>query len=513
MFKNVLTWLRGPAPDHQSPQATGVEPSLQVANVLPPTDPIKPPKGGGVSFPGYLKSLQKTNAQLPKQAFDVANVDITATYRQGADTPAIIRNLARVSPELSAAVAANIRVGIPEGYIAMARNPDGSFNRDGTQLALQLLRQMDTMPDYFNGFSHVSSLRSTAEALAKEMQISGGMLMELVLDKNRLPFQFVPIPVSQLFFFPDDTKGLTPFQRIGGQLIPLDFPTVFYVTLDQDLLDPYAQSPLESAVQPVLGSTTFLSDLRRLCSRHVYKQIDVIIDEEKLMKRIPLAIQHDPTQVATYLNTVIAEIGGALNNKTVEEALVHYDFFEIKYVEGDTGDTPGTFDTVRTILDTKIATASRTPPSIIGMGSTTQNVSSTETLMFMINANGTIRLKLQEMFSKALTLAVRLFGLDVTVEFEYDDIELRPQSELEAYLSMRQSRLLTQLSFGFITDDEYCLRTAGQLTPVGFTPLSGTLFPVVPAAIAPDAGNNTSSTSNMQQNSNQAPKAAKGKAK
>lgn len=512
MLKNVLTWLRGPALNPQSPSATGVEPSLQVAALLPPTDPIKPPKGGGTAFPGYLKNTAKTTSQLPKQGFDVANVDLTATYRQGADTPTIIRNLARVSPELSAAVAANIRVGIPEKYIAVARNPDGSFNRDATQLALQLLRQMDTMPDYFNGFSHVSSLRATAEALAKEMQIGGAMMMELVLDKNRLPFQFAPIPVSSIVLFPDD-KGLSPFQKVGGTLISLDLPTIFYTALDADLLDAYPQSPLESAVQPVLGSTTFLSDLRRLCQRHVYKQLDVLIDEEKLMKRIPLAIQHDPTQVATYLNAVIAEISSALNNKTVEEALVHYDFFTLEYIQGDTGDTPGTFDTVRGILDTKIATASRTPPSVIGMGSTTQNVSSTETAMFLITANGTVRLKLQEIFSKALTLAVRLFGLDVTVQFEYDDIELRPQSELEAFMSMRQSRLLTQLSFGFITDDEYCLYTTGQLTPPGFKSLTGTLFPVVPAAIPVDNGNTSSNTSNSQQNNNQAPKAAKGKAK
>jgi hypothetical protein len=486
---------------------------MRISEELPPTKPVKAPPGGGASYPGYLLALQKTNAQLPKRAFDVANVDITATYRQGADSPSIIRNLTRVSPELSAAVAANIRVGIPENYIAIARNPDGSFNRDGTQLALQFLRQMDTMPDYFNGFSHVSSLRSTAEALAKEIQIQGAMMLELVLDQNRLPFQFVPVPTQQVFFFPDaDLKHNTPYQRIGGELISLGLPTIFYVSLDQDILDAYAHSPLESAIQPVLGSTTFLSDLRRLCSRHVYKQVDVIIDEEKLKQRIPLSIQHDQDAVAIYLNAVIAEISNAMNNKSVEEALVHYDFFKLQYVEGDTSDTPGTFDTVRTILDTKIATASRTPPSILGMGSTTQNVSSTETLMFMINANGMVRLKLQEIFSKALTLAIRLFGLDVTVEFKYDDIELRPQSELEAYTTMKQSRLLSQLSFGFITDDEYCLYTTGQLAPPGLK-LSGTGFPLVPVTLVPDAGNNTSTTSNQGQNSNQAPTAVRGKAK
>jgi hypothetical protein len=87
-----------------------------------------------------------------------------------------------------------------------------------------------------------------------------------------------------------------------------------------------------------------------------------------------------------------------------------------------------------------------------------------------------IRLKLQEILSKAFTLAVRLFGMDVTVDFQFDDINLRPELETEAFRAMKQSRVLEQLSLGFITDDEAALELTGQLTPVGFKPLSGTNF-------------------------------------
>jgi hypothetical protein len=94
----------------------------------------------------------------------------------------------------------------------------------------------------------------------------------------------------------------------------------------------------------------------------------------------------------------------------------------------------------------------------------------------MLSADGIVRQKLNEIYSKAFTLAVRLFGLDVLVDFKYDDIELRPKTELEAFRTMRQSRVLELLSLGFLTDDEAGLELTHRITPEGFKPLSGTGF-------------------------------------
>ena len=481
-------------------------------SALPPLPPIKAPSGGGVALPSYRKTLvANPSVQIQRKQFDVTNVDLVSTYRGGATTVDNVRSFARFSPEMSASFAANNRVGIPERYIVFARNPDGSINVPGTMLAMQIVRQMNAMPDYEDGFSHVGSLRSVSEAFGRSMQTEGAMMGELVLDKSRLPLSIQPIAVSQVVFF-DDDKGLKPAQKIGGELIDLDRPTIFYVALDPDLYDAYAQSPMESALQPVLASSKFLNDLRRLCERHVYQRYDITLIEENITKRLPPEVVQDPSLLPAYLDQLVEDVSSAINDLGLDEALVHYDFFEVKYIEGGSGDTPGTFETVNNITSGKLATALRTPPSVLGMGSTSQNLASTETLMFMLNANGMIRLKLNELYSKIFTLAVRLFGLDVTVEFEYDDIDLRPSNELEAYKSMKQSRLLTQLSFGFISDEEYCLRTSGQLPPPGHTPLSGTLFPVVPAAAPVDNGNNTSTTGAKKQD-NAPPAAAKGKAK
>jgi hypothetical protein len=485
-----------------------------VATELPTQPPPKPPKPGGLGLPGYRRTVAATSDQIPKPVFEVANVDLSSTYRVGTDTLDIVRNLGRVSPELSASIVANNRIGIPANYIAIARDPDGQFNEDATRLALQFLRQLDTMPDYINGFSQVSSLRATSEALGKQIQTTGAMAMELVLDKARLPFQFRALPTRQIFFFNDGT-GMRPVQRIGGQDLDLDVPTFFYTSVDQDLLDAYAQSPLESAIQPVIASTNHLNDMRRLCQRNAYQRYDIELVWDKIQAMAPADVLQnpDPKVVSAYLNGLLDQAQTMISNLGPEQAMVHFDFFTIKYIEGSNDSMPDTFETVRNIYDGKIATASKTPGSIIGLGATTQNMSSSETLMFMVNANGLVRLKLMELYSKALTLALRLLGNDVTVEFIFDDIDLRPANELEAYKAMKQSRILAQLSFGMITDAEACLLLTGQLPPPGMPALSGTRFPVVPSAAPAENGSNTSQTSNMSQNSNKAPAAAKGSTK
>jgi len=481
---------------------------------LPTQPPPKPPKPGGASFPGYRKTVAPAAAVIPKPRFDVANVDLATTYRSGADTATIVRNLSRVSPELAGSVAAHNRVGIPEKFIAIARDPDGTFNIEATKLALQLLRVMNTMPDYINGFSQVGSLRSVSEALAKEMQQTGAMSMELVLDKQRLPTQFAPVAISSVLFY-EDGKGTKPVQKIGGTEIDLDIATFFWVSLDPSLYDVYPHSPMEAAIQPVLAASTFLNTMRQLCDRHVFQRYDISIDEEKLRARMPEDIAADPLLVPGWLNEVITEVNNAITDLGPADALVHFDFFEIKYIEGDGGDTPNTFETVSNLHAGKIATATKTPPSVLGMGSTSQNVASTETLMFMMNANGMIRLKLQELYSKALTLAVRLFGLDVTVEFEFDEIELRPANEMMAFKQMRYEYLTNLVSIGWMTDEEACLRLTGNLPQNGYTVKWDTNFknPVAAPAEGEDpAANNGNPVSNTSVGK-KPPKGPKGPAK
>ena len=46
-------------------------------------------------------------------------------------------------------------------------------------------------------------------------------------------------------------------QTVGQDEIDLDVPTFIMIALDQDLLDPYSSSPLESAIKPVVFKEDF----------------------------------------------------------------------------------------------------------------------------------------------------------------------------------------------------------------------------------------------------------------
>lgn len=460
------------------------------------------------SVPSYLRTAQPGDSVLPQTDRRLASTDIE-TYRTGVNTRAVIRNFAAASPDLSASLNAYLRTAITS-FTAVARNMDGTFNRDATGLLQQLLTRFDVVQDYLDGFSGILSMRSISESWGKELMLYGSCAGELVLGKDRLPRQVQPVSTTSVQFRVDkSTKWLAPFQLVGGEEIDLDIATFFYVALDQDLLEPYSASPLEPAIQPVLASTEFLNDLRRVVKRAIHPRLGVTIDEEKFRKFIPPEIATDETKLRAYMTAMVADLESKINGLKPEEALVFFDTLGIEYFNNGNISLGKEYAVLEGILDAKVSTGAKAFPSILGHGTGSQNMASAETLLFMKNAEGSVQKKLNEMWSRVLTLAVRLFGQDVYVDFKYDSIDLRPDSELEAYKAMRQERTLALLSLGFISDDEASLTLTGSMTPAGFKPLSGTGFHE-PAPVEA-GGNPNSQTSTMNKNKKKgAPQAPKG---
>lgn len=449
-------------------------PLWQAATQLPPIEvpKVKPNQQG---YPGFATGTQASTSALRREDAGLANTDIL-TFRSETDSRKLLARLARANPDLSAAFSAYLRVGLTQGFRCWATNMDKTFSRDATLLAHGLLDRWDLVPRYAEeGFSQTASIRSKAESVGWELLQNGAACIELVLDKARLPWKLAAIPVVDIKFYPDK-KGLKPVQVVGGEEIDLDLPTIFYTSVDQGLKSAYANSPLESSLQPVLADTDFNNDLRRILKRAVHPRLQAIIDSEKTEKMMPPEFQSDPQGLEKFKAQLRQQVEQILNGLAPEDALVAFDLIEFSYVSGGTGDVPDVFETVQKLINAKLSTGAKTLPSVLGHGSGSQNVASSETLLFMKAADGLIRSKLNEMFSKILTLAVRLLGQDVVVYFEYDPIELRPEHEVEAFKTMRQSRVLELLSYGFLEDDMASILLTRQVTPPTFKPLSGTRF-------------------------------------
>lgn len=455
--------------------------------------PLELPRGkaGQKSTPGYLRSASPTETPLQKTDRNVASTD-PLDFRRATSTRQVIANLVATNPDLSAAVSAYLRTGIPDDYKVVARNPDGSFNREATNLTLQVISRINLVQNYADGFSGIWTLRTVSEALGKELMLDGACALELVLDKALLPAYFAPVAVSTVSFIPDKSskfKFVRPIQKVGGAEIDLDVPTFFYVALDQSLTDMTPASPLESAVQPALFSIQFMNDVRRVIRKAIHPRLDVEIDYDKIVRLAPPGAHNNPDKMREFEQQLVSEVESTVNSLEPEEALVRLSFLKVSYLTGGNTSLDREYEVLGGMADAKLATGAKVLPSVLGHGTGTQNVASAEALMFMKNANGVIRSKLNEIYSRAFTLALRLMGYDVSVEFTYDTIDLRPDTELEAFRTMRQGRILDQLSLGFITDDEAALELTGKLTPAGFTSLSGTRFRDKSANPAEGAGN------------------------
>ena len=489
---------------------------MSAATTLAPLPPPKV-KPGSRSFPSFfLNTKPDPKSAIPRADRRLASADSMSIRTNNQDTRKIMREFAAASPDLSAAIWAYLRVGIPSSYTAIACSAaDGSIDVAATTLLQQVITRMDTLTPYEEGFSNVQSLKSISESLAKELLLYGSMAGELVLDKSRLPMMIQPISTTTIQYRYDG-KGLKPFQKVGQDELDLDMPTVVILNLDQDLLDPYSSSPMESAIKPVLFKEDFAQDIHRIIKKVIHPRQKVVIDEEKVRKFMSVEAQNDPNVAATELAAIISEVENKINNLAPEDALVYLDSIGFEIENPSNAGLSSEYDILQGIGNSRLATGAKTMGTVLGFQSGSSNIASAETMLFMKSATGAVKDKLDQFYSRMFTLALRLFGLDVVVKFRYADIDLRPEADLAAFRQTQQMMTLERLSLGMISDEEACLTLTGKLPPPGYTPLSGTMFHLNKGAAAGGAQTEepTNSGSALNQNLNgKTPDTARGQNK
>jgi hypothetical protein len=352
--------------------------ATQIAPVAPPK--VKP---GSQTWPSYLKTTKPSTAVLPQDDRRLASTD-TTTLRNGADTRKIIQDFVAASPDLSAAVWSYLRLGLPQTFTAVAKNPDNTFNREATLLLQQLITRFDLLPDYAtDGFTGPQSIRATSESLAKELMMYGSCCGEVVLGKDRLPKRVQPISTTQIKFVADKDKTLIPWQYVGSEKIPLDYPTFIYVSLDQDLLNPYSTSPIESAIKPVIYSEQFANDITRIVAKVIHPRQKVVLDEEMIRKNLTQEAQMDPEKATQELNAIIAEVESKINSLQPQDALVYLSSIGFEVENASNSGLSAEYEVLQAMANARLSTGSKTNGTVLGFASGSSNIASSEIMLFM----------------------------------------------------------------------------------------------------------------------------------
>lgn len=422
--------------------------------------------------PVYLGSAKGTTIQ--NVAANTTNLDL-ASFRTARSMNEVIKSLVRVSPDLSQAVVTKISAAISDTYMAYACTLDGQIDEKATSLLHALLARMNNLSPDFTKFSRSTDLRSLSESLLMDDIRYGAISCELVLTKARMPSHIRHVP-SRVLEWKEKGGDVIPIIKINGEDVELDYPTLFYISSFQDGESPYADSQIEAAIQPVLFEEEFKGDLRRAVRNVILPRLKVVINTDEWRKTLPMEIQQDEKRLRDYMSETISGLETTINGLNPEDALVVFDILDPSYMTHGNISTDRDIKVLQSLLSGNVASGAKTLPAVLGK-SETQGAGSAESMIFMKGVEASQE-RLNTIFSRIFTLSLRLYGLEVFAKFSFSDVNLRPKDELEAFYSMKQSRVMEQLSYGFITDHEAGIALTGHLPPVGFTPLSGTQFSV-----------------------------------
>jgi hypothetical protein len=404
-----------------------------------------------------------------------------ASLRNSGQTLTAIRTLARVHGDVSAAVAAVVRLANTELHMRVY-NADHQLDPDGSNLLRSIVVRMNNTFDYSGGFDDRMTFAGVKEALLRSIPLTGACALELVLDKTGMPFRLQPVSVETILFKIGKTalgatsNKISPYQKSTKGVIDLDIPTFFYAALDQDLTSAYSYSPMEPGLNTSFFHAETVDDIRRVVKRSGHSRLVVKLLSEKLINSAPLEVRSDPNKLADWVESARVSVKNEIEKLSPEAALVFFDTMEASYLNSEIG-ASAEYGPLMQTIDALLATSLKTPSAIVGKHTAggSQNVASTESLLFIKTAEG-VHQPVESVLSKALTLAIRLYGFDGYVVCKFAPIDLRPDIELEAYRAMEQSRILEQLSLGFLSDDEAAeLLNTGPRAP-GAPPLSGTMF-------------------------------------
>lgn len=420
----------------------------------------------------------KKGAVIPNTPLYKLLNETVANYRSSTNTVALLRHLSRVEGPISTAVHNIVQTANGPHLVTAFDAATGIFSAEGTALANRIMASFDTVYDYSAGFTDKKSMEGLKGHALREVCITGALAAELILDQVKLPTKVQIVPSETIQRVSDGKGGYYPQQAISGQNNPvsLDIPTFWLSMMQHDASGVYPHSMMDSSLKMLIFFEEFLEDIRKVIRTNGHTRTVVTLNEEKIRKAAPRAIQNDPPKMKAWLEAIQSQVQTQMQSISPEEALVVFDTAGVENLQSGMGSKLD-YTPLLGMLAGMYATSMKTPPSALGMrlegGS--QALGNVESLIFIKSA-AAIQTPVEDVFSRALTLACRLHGSDVYVRFEFDPINLRPTDELEAFITMRETRILNQLSLGLISDDyaAHLLRTGPR--PPGAPELSGTMF-------------------------------------
>lgn len=396
--------------------------------------------------------------------------------RTSQDSRELLKDLFKYDSDISAAVHAYLTAANTEPHF-FVYNQEGVMDKEGYTQLMALIKSMTTRNDYSLGFTMTKSLRAYAEDFRYMILLRGGFATEMVFNKLLMPSEFRHVDARQLKWY-ENTPGVYKPHQVPEETsadINLDIPNFFVGYYRQNPTEIYPESIFVSAINTVAARQQVINDLYRIMQKTGYPRIEAIVLEDVLRKNAPVEMQSDESKMSQWINERLNEVGTSLNNMRADSAWVHTDAVEAKILNEKGPSTTLNVEKIIEVLNAQNQAGLKTMATVIGRGEAGVNTASVEARIFSLAADS-LNYPIADLFAEAFTLALRMTGYQGYVECKFAPVELRPETELEPQRVLKQSRLLTDLSLGLITDDEYHIWMYHRPRPDAAPELAGTGF-------------------------------------
>jgi hypothetical protein len=442
-----------------------------ILNIIAPKSKAK---SGGISATGTYTPQQSQNILTAPQYQDHLT-DIFSS-RASDDARTLMVQLFEHDPDVSAAVSAYLTMANTQPII-LVRDLDGQIDAEATKALLQRIKFMSVPTDYTKGFQMKQNLEQWCEEFRYMVLLRGGIGIELVMDEKMLPADLRNVDLNSVEWFERKPGEYKPRQKVSGMTdgINLDIPTFFVSYYRQNPTKIYSNSPFVSTINTIAARQQVINDLYRIMQYTGYPRLEVKVVEEVLRKNMPANVKLDEAKQKEWINARMGEIQNSVMDIRADTAFVHMDSVEPGIMNEK---SPGAGMDISKVIDTLNAqnqAGLKTMATVIGRGQAGVNTGSVEARIAAMNADE-LNTPVAAVLSNIFSFMIHQDGYQGFAEVIFVKGELRPELELEPQLTMRQSRLLTDLSHGLITDLEYHLQMYHRLPPEGAPELSGTGF-------------------------------------
>lgn len=446
--------------------------SSMLGNLL---DIIPPRKlggnGGATASPTF--DPNRTDQNIARPAGDSHRVDLSLN-RQTTDDKDLIQDMMRTDTEMSATTNAYLTVANTQMRY-LCRDVNKAIDRNAQKLIDSFMLAITTTMDFSQGFTRPRDLNTRNADMRFMVLRSGGVMVELILEKGKIT-DLRLVDTDSLQWRESQAGKMKPYQEQGaGDPVSLDFPTLFYSSFRTDPASAYSSSFFLSTINTIYARKQIINDFYRIMKIQGFPRLDITLVEDVIRKNAPAHCQRNAQKMREYIEEIIGATTTSFANIKPDQPVVHTNNTEIKMLNDKAAGVTLDMQPIINVLNGQNQAGLKVMSTLIGRGESGVNTASTESRIFAMSA-AELNTCLETIWSQLLTFILRFSGSTSYVEVKFDEPELRSSDELEANKLLRQQRLQSDLSYGFITDDEYHLAMYGRLAPEGSPLLSGTRF-------------------------------------